>query len=148
MMHPDDDPDSVGAQDQGSPDGNPGPEDAQDEVHGSLAASDDDFRPPDWVCFSTPSVGAIGWLQSLMDGPDNAQHRKNLQAAIEMVRSGVSFTAYQVVADGKLINGDEWRPHMGPFFVPIHVNVPLLSLASGQHWQTNIYSSTNGNWWC
>lgn len=118
----DDDSDSVGVQDQGSPDGNPGPEDAHDEVHGSLAADDDDeFRPPDWECFPTPNVvvaDKIGWLQSLMERPDSAQYRKNLQAANETVRLGVSFTAYQVIADGKLINGDEWRPHMGPFFMP------------------------------
>ena len=132
-------PDTVGAQDQSSLDGGLGPGDVQDD-------DDDDFRPPDWVCVATPKVvilDKIGWLQSLIEGTDDVQHHKNLQAAIDMVRSGVSFTAYQVIADGQLINSDEWRPHMGPFFVPVHVSVPLLSLSTGQHWQTNIYSSTN-----
>lgn len=131
-------PDTVGAQNQSSPDGGPGPGDEQDD--------DDVFRPPDLVCVATPGVvvlDKIGWLQSLIEGTDDAQHRKNLQAAIDMVRSGVSFAAYQVIADGQLINGDEWRPQMGPFFVPVHVSVPLLSLSTGQYWRTNVYSSTN-----
>ena len=131
-------PDTVGAQDQSSPDGGPDPGDVQDD--------DDVFQPPYRVCVARPKVvilDKIGWLQSLIEGCDDVQHRKNLQAAIDTVRSGVSFAAYQVIADGQLINGDEWRPQMGPFFVPVHVSVPLLSLSIGQHWKTSIYSSTN-----
>lgn len=128
----------MGAQDQNSPNGGPGPGDVQDD--------DDVFRPPDRACVATPKVvvlDKIGWLRSPIEVSDDAQHRKNLQAGIDMVRSGVSFAAYQVIADGQLINGDEWRPQMGPFFVPVHVSVPLLSLSIGQHWKTSIYSSTN-----
>ena len=99
-----------------------------------------DYRPSDFVFFSTPRMvisDKTGWLQSLLEQCDNPQHRKNLEATIELVRSGAVITSYQVVADGKLMNSEDWRPLMGPFFSPTIVNAPLLALASYPHTPTN-----------
>ena len=59
-----------------------------------------------------------------------ASDRKNVEAATEPLRSGVTIRAGQVVSDGKLIDGQDWRPALGRFFTPGVVNVPLLSPVS------------------
>ena len=57
----------------------------------------------------------------------DASDRKNIEASIELLSSRVTIRAGQVVSDGKLIDGQDWRLAMGRFFTPGAVSVPLLS---------------------
>ena len=88
----------------------------------------------DYVCHPTPAVvirNPIRRLQLMLEHITDASDRRNVVAAIELLRSGVAIRAGQVISDGKLINGQDWRPEMGRFFTPGVVNV-LSSVIGSQ----------------
>lgn len=68
----------------------------------------------------------IRLLERLLESTADVAHQKNIQATIDMLRSGVTFNARQIAADGTLIDMNDWNPTMGPFFMPSFVGVPLF----------------------
>ena len=94
-----------------------------------------ELRKSDYVCHPTPAVvirDPIHRLQLMLAHITNASDRKNVGAAIELLRSGVTIRAGQVISDGKLIDEQDWRPEMGRFFTPGVISVGASTIIGSQ----------------
>ncbi|KAF8243697.1 hypothetical protein K440DRAFT_636892 [Wilcoxina mikolae CBS 423.85] len=92
-----------------------------DDAQDLSSVADQDHRPSDYVFDFVPPVIVR----------DPIVHQKNLQATIAIMRTGGEILDGQVIADGKLIRFEDWKPEMEPFYTP------------AVRTRTNVYSSTN-----
>ncbi|KAF8251316.1 hypothetical protein K440DRAFT_81019 [Wilcoxina mikolae CBS 423.85] len=85
------------------------------------SVSDQDHRPSDYVFdFVSPVVvrDPIGRLVKMLENTADPVHQKNLRATIAIMRAGGEILDGQIIADGKLIRFEDWKPEMGPFYTP------------------------------
>jgi len=70
----------------------------------------------------------IRLLETLLESTTDAAVKRNIQAAIDLTRSGVIFKAGEMIAAGTLMKIEDWDPSMGTFFLPVTYNLRRFTL--------------------
>lgn len=98
-------------------------DDVQDTSSGSVSG----HGPSDYILgFVLPFIDTdpIGTLENMLRETTDPAQQKNIQVAIKILKAGADILYGEVIADSKLVKGEEWKPVVGPFFTNTMLSVP------------------------